>query len=323
MADIDILFLANQMKYFTPVADPWFSAHNEVYEDDTKVPTYVSDRLSSPLGCATSHQICNPNLLPGSACTQWGGWTQTNKSLTTQSDLEFNDRQSATVIRLMEAAYAASLDQVVIALDQSILLATQEAAKELTNDLPPDQWKYEVYQLNSIMLAYMQSLMVNYVEGPQDPAYNRYIKQPSTPEEKEFCKNQIAADDSKYCFSVLGMAIMLVIGGFIVLVNLTLEPLIRLFRDFRKNDDGLYKQLEWDTTTTLQLQRLVYEGQGSGTWHGEPDDVPVTTYRDRFGIPKWTGVGDARRISLGGASAFDKVDSPLMKGEVGTEMVER
>ena len=314
------------MEYYTPVDDPWFSAHvpyNKEYQDPTYRPTFLADNFSSPLGCATSHQVCNPNLLPGSGCTQWGGWNQTYISLTTQSDLELNDRQNATAIRLMEAANAASLDQVVSALDQRILLATQEAAKDLTNGLPPDQWKSEVYQLSSIMLAYMQSLMVNYVEGPWDPAYNGYIQKPSTPEEEEFCKNQIAADDSKYCFSVLGMAIMLVIGGVIMLVNLTLEPLIRLFRNFRKNDHGLYKQLEWDTTATLQLQRLVYEGQGTGTWHGEPDVVPVTTYGDRFGIPKWTGVGDARRISLGGTSAFEKVESPLMKGEVRTEVVER
>ena len=314
------------MEYYTPVDDPWFSAHvhyNDAFEDNTTIPTYVRDRLSSPLGCATLHQFCNPNLLPASACTPWGGWNQTLQSLTSQSALEFNDRQNATIIRLMEAAYAASLDQVVISLDQSILLATQEAAKDLTNGLPPDQWKQEVYQLNSIMLAYLQSLMVNYVEGPSDPAYNHYIQPPSTPEEEEFCKNQIAADPSLHCFSVLGMAITLVIGGLIMLINLTLEPLVRLFRNFTNNDHGLYKQLEWDTTATLQLQRLVYEEQGSGTWHGEPDVVPVTTYGDRFGIPKWTGVGDARRISLGGASAFEKVDSPLMKGEMRTEVIER
>ena len=51
--------------------------------------------------------------------------------------------------------------------------------------------------------------------------------------------------------------------------------------------------------------------------------MPVTTYGDRFGIPTWTGVGDARRISQGGASAFEKVESPLMKGDVRMEVVER
>ena len=310
------------MEYYSPVDDPWFSAHvpyNKRYGED--FPTYVADRDVSPLGCATSHQLCNPNLPPGPAnCTQLSGWNQTLN--TGQLNLNFNNRQHATLRRLMNAAYAASPDQVVIALDQEILLATQEAAKDLTNGLPPDQWKNEVGQLNSIMLAYIQSLMVSYVEGPWNPAYNRYIQRPSTPEEEEFCKNQIAADNSLYCFSILGMAITLVIGGLIILVNLTLEPLIRLFRNMRKTDHGLYKQLEWDMTATLQLQRLVYEGQGSGTWHGEPDVVPFTTHGDRFGIPKWTGVGDARRISLGGASAFEKVDSPLLKGEARTVVTE-
>ena len=311
------------MQYYTPVNDPWFSAHvpyNQETDSDTEVPTFVADHLSSPLGCATSHQLCNPNLPPGpAACTQLSGWNQT---LTTYPNLNFNNRQNATVRRLMNATYAASLDQVVIALDPDILLANQDVAKDHTNGLPSNQWKEEVGQLNYVMLAYIQSLMVSYVEGPSNPAYNRYIQLPSTPEEKEFCKNQIAADDSLYCFSILGMAIILVVGGLIVLVNLTLEPLVRLFRNMRKNDHGLYKQLEWDMTATLQLQRLAYEGQGSGTWHGEPDVVPVTTYGDRFGIPEWTGVGDGRRISLGGASAFDKADSPLMKGEARTVVTE-
>ncbi len=311
------------MQYYTPVNDSWFAAHvpeNPETNSNTKAHTFVADRLSSPLGCATSHQLCNPNLPSGpAACTQLSGWNQT---LTTQTDLNFSNRQKATSIRLLNAAYAASLDQVVIALNPDILLATQEAAKLHTNGLPSDQWKEEVGQLNSIMLAYIQSLMVSYVAGPWNPAYNHYIQPPSTPDEEEFCKNQIIVDNSLRCFSILGMAIILVIGGSIVLVNLTLEPLVRLFRNMRKNDHGLYKQLEWDMTATLQLQRLVFEGQGSGTWHGEPHVVPVTTHGDRFGIPEWTGVGDARRISLGGASAFDKADSPLMKGEVRTEVTE-
>ena len=313
------------MEYLIPVDDPWFSAHvpyNEEYDVDYKNPTYIADREVSPLGCTTSHQFCNPNLPPGLDCTPLNGWEQTLQSPSTQPQLSFNDRQNATYTRLLEAAYAASLDQVVIALDQRILLAAQEAAKEITIGLPSDQWKEEVLQLNSIMLAYIQSLMVSYVTGPWFTAYDVYIQPPSTPEEQEFCKNQISKDNRFYCFSILGMAIILVIGGLIVLVNLLLEPLVRLFRNMRKNDHGLYKQLEWDTTATLQLQRLVYEGQGSGTWHGEPDVVPVTTHGDRFGIPRWIGVGDAKRISLGGISAFEKADSPLMKGEARTVVTE-
>ena len=313
------------MEYLKPVDDPWFSAHvpyNERYSERFTVPTYVADRLASPLGCTTSHQFCNPTLPISQACTPVNGWNQTLQSPTNVPDVAFNDRQFATYLRLMEAAYAASLDQVVSALDQRILMATQEAAKDLTISLPPDWWKSEVIQLNSITLAYIQSRMLSYVTGPWYNEYIHYIQRPSTPEEQEFCENQITTDNGFYCFSVLGMAIILVIGGLIILLNLVLEPLVRLFRNVRKNDHGLYKQLEWDMTATLQLQRLVYEGQGSGTWHGEPDVVPVTTHGDCFGIPKWTGVGDAKRISLGGASAFENAHSPLMKGEMRTSVNE-
>ena len=311
------------MEYLKPVDDPWFSAHVPYNATlDQSYPTYGADRPVSPLGCTTSHQFCNPTLPIGRACTTLNGWNQTLQSPYTVPNLSFNDRQFATYLRLMEAAYAASLDQVVSALDQRILLAAQEAAKDLSIGIPTDWWKEEVIQLNSIMLAYIQARMVTYVTGSFFNAYNQYIEPPSTPEEQEFCENQIATDNSVYCFSVLGMAIILVIGGLIILLNLVLEPLVRLFRNMRKNDHGLYKQLEWDMTATLQLQRLVYEGQGSGTWHGEPDVVPVTTHGDRFGIPKWMGVGDAKRISLGGASAFENADSPLMKGEMRTSVTE-
>ena len=310
------------MAYLNPIDDPWFSAHVKRYEGPSTVPTYTADRPISPLGCTTSHQFCNPNLPLEQACTALNGWNQTIQSPTAVPDLFFNDRQSFTYLRLMETAYAASLDQVVSALERNILLAGQEAAKDLSVTLPPDRWKDEVIQLNSIMLNYIQSRTISYVTGPDSDAYIKYIQPPSSPEEQEFCENQIETNNSFFCLSILGMVMVLVLGGLIILTNLLLEPLVRFFRNWIKNDRGLYKQLEWDMTNTLQLQRLVYEGQGSGTWHGEPDVVPVTTHGDRFGIPKWMGVGDAKRISLGGASAFESVDSPLMKGEVRTVVTE-
>ena len=216
---------------------------------------------------------------------------------------------------MLEAIYTASLNQVVIALDQKIPLAAHKAAKDESISLPSDQWKDEVYQLNSIMLAYIQALIVNYVTGPSFPEYKKYIVTPSTPQEQEFCDNQMVTNNNYFCFSTLGVAIILAVGGLIILLNLVLEPLIRLLRNLRRDDYGLYKQLEWDMTATLQLQRLVYEGQGSGTWRGEPDVVPVTSGGTGLGIPKWTGMGEANRISLGGNAPLGQADSPLMKGE--------
>ena len=321
--DIDILFLQTNLQYLNPVDDPWFAAHKQIVPDGANVPFYLPDNEPSNVGCVNQHQFCNPNLPPESACSGLTGFSQAfNLS---DSDLGFSPAQNATFTRIAEAAVAASLDHIVLALDQDILIASQGVAENKVISLPDNQWQNEMLNLHNIMLAYMQSLMVSYVTGPSlfsSPSYQKYIIPPQTPEEEQLCRHQIVWRNDYYHFSILGIALILAIGLFIILVNLSLEPLIRTLRNIRKNDRGLYKQLEWDMTETLQLQRLVYEGQGSGTWYGLPDATPVTAHGDRFGIPEWTGTGDARRISLSSSSALGKASSPLMKSEGRTVVTE-
>jgi len=45
-----------------------------------------------------------------------------------------------------------------------------------------------------------------------------------------------------------------------------------------------YKQLEWNTNGTLQLQRLAHEGLGAGTWSKAADWIPVTRQGDSLAI---------------------------------------
>ena len=305
------------LTYLGPIDDLWFSAHTLV-EQPGGQHAYAADNNPSPLGCINQHQFCNPNLPSQSGCTDLTGLVQASQST---PGISFNQKQNATYIRLQEAAAAASLNKVVISLDQEILLAVKSVAANQGIHLSIDQWKYEVINLNNIMLAYIQSLMVSYVTGPWGPkqdkifAYDNWIEKPSTPEAQAMCDNQIVFNRNYYSFSILGMALILALGGFIILLNLTLEPLIRFIRrHITRSGHGAYKQLEWDMTETLQIQRMVYEGQGTGTWHGAPEDVPVTSYGDRFGIPEWTGAGEARRVSRGG-SMWEKAGSPLMKTE--------
>lgn len=75
-------------------------------------------------------------------------------------------------------------------------------------------------------------------------------------------------------FSVLGIALILIIGGLLVIVDLSLEWILDLFQ--RKKSQYRYSQLEWKSNNTLQLQRLAYEGIGSGTWLRAVETVPIT-----------------------------------------------
>ena len=100
-------------------------------------------------------------------------------------------------------------------------------------------------------------------------------------------------------FSIFGIAMILAFGGLIVLINLLLEPVVRFLRKRTSMGEGAYRQLEWDLMSTLQLQRLVYEGQGTGRSEGEVDDIPVTA--ERVGIPQWPEaiVGHDRGLLFG------------------------
>ena len=46
----------------------------------------------------------------------------------------------------------------------------------------------------------------------------------------------------------------------------------------------MYARAEWQTNTTLQLQRMAHENLGLGTWSRADEGVPVTEMGDRVGV---------------------------------------
>lgn len=64
----------------------------------------------------------------------------------------------------------------------------------------------------------------------------------------------------------------------IIIVPYSLEPISGYF--YRRRDYSGYKYLEWTMNQTLQLQRLAYQGLGSGAWSGYTDTIPTT--RDAY-----------------------------------------
>ena len=52
----------------------------------------------------------------------------------------------------------------------------------------------------------------------------------------------------------------------------------------RAQDRYRYAQLEWETNSTLQLQRLAHEGIGLGIWSHQTNSVPVTERGEKLGV---------------------------------------
>lgn len=79
-------------------------------------------------------------------------------------------------------------------------------------------------------------------------------------------------------FSLFGLYFTFVTGMLMIIISYSLEPIFGYF--YRRQAYSGYKYLEWTTNQTLQLQRLAYQGLGSGAWSGYSDTIPTT--RDAY-----------------------------------------
>lgn len=132
----------------------------------------------------------------------------------------------------------------------------------------------------STILAQDQGTFVRTATGPFDPAVAPWFRGPANKTEETLCRSQKILSTEYASFSILGIVLTLVIGGLIVIVSMTLESFLAWFA--RRFDGQMsYAQLEWCTNETLQLQRLVQEELGMGTWSGATKTVPVTKQPDQ------------------------------------------
>lgn len=75
-------------------------------------------------------------------------------------------------------------------------------------------------------------------------------------------------------FSVLGLCITFVLGGFVIAVSLIIEPALSFFdRRWGRNQ---YARLEWSANSSLQLHRLAHEEFGLDKWSNCTKEVPLT-----------------------------------------------
>ncbi len=95
------------------------------------------------------------------------------------------------------------------------------------------------------------------------------------------CQAQMVNDDgTTTSFSSFGLIIIFVVGGLIVLTSWTLDTTVGALQSMLKK--GEYKKLNWLLDDKLQLQTMLLEGVGLGTWEGAIG-FPTTTQKERFG----------------------------------------
>ena len=301
-SDIEVCFLKLTAQFPKPVDDPWFSAHiPKKFDNDTA--WFTADRPMSPLGCVTQHQFCNPSLPDSSNCTDWSSIAQIPSAI---KSLNYRPLQSSVQALMYQAAWNTSFD-IVDVLNNEVLLASQSYHASAT-PLPPNQWVIEVKNIHATILASMQSLMLARVSSLSNQDFRQYLDPASSNDEQTLCTSQIATRNDYASFSTFGIAMILALGGVIIIIGLSIEFIVNTIR--KSSNRGTCRQVEWDVSEVLQLQRLAFEGQGMGNWRGDADSVPTTAREDRFGILTWSDKGEDK----GDAIEAGKVNSPLIPG---------
>ncbi|KAL9618795.1 MAG: hypothetical protein Q9160_006518 [Pyrenula sp. 1 TL-2023] len=178
---------------------------------------------------------------------------------------------------------ATSFEQVPRTLGIGALQARANFFGGKQGPIPPDQWMQEVLHWYTVILATIQRLTVDMVTGPSDESMNKYMNK-TVPEfsSRQSCLPQKVRSTAFTSFSVFGLAVTFILGSLIILLANVIEPFSAFLQKHYKK--GTYQRLEWVSNETLQLQRMVHEELGLGTWSGAAETVPVTEPGERLGL---------------------------------------
>ena len=311
-ADIFLIFLVNEMQYIEPVDDPWFLAQTPhvvpVPEADgtfTNITLYSSKTPVSLLGCAQQQQWCNPHHSDGRVCTKLTGTVVGSRDIsmeTASKDISLSPRQIAVLERIYYGMWVSQVIQLIIGMDGSVMLAGQYAAGDsLGPKLPDDQWIKELNYWFGTFLSGLQLETLHYVTSDGDPSHNKYIQKPTSADESWMCSSQVVRRGDFTSFSILGISLVLVLGGLIIFINMTLVGTVDSFRHTPLGEKTGWRTAQWRAADVLQLQKMVFQGRGMGTWKNDMNAVPVTAPGEKLGTPLPTQ--DVNEVSL---TTFDE-----------------
>jgi hypothetical protein len=156
-------------------------------------------------------------------------------------------------------------------LGSAYLLAQEYVNRGLSSALPNNQWIIEFKNFFEIMLAQMQQSLVEYVAGPNDPIFDKYV-QPPPANQSWMCSAQIVSRSGYLSFSVFPFALILIIGVCVIFLNPFIEGLL----GFAKNRFVKFgPSPEWKVDSLLQLQRMAFRDSGKLEWSNSRAAVPV------------------------------------------------
>ena len=319
-ADTTLVFLSLNASYLSEIHDPWFRSEVPVpltwqYSDGTKRTTnfYTANELVTVVACAEQHQLRNVDT---GATSSLGG---NQVSLLTEAyKLGFNEQQIAIYNRSFYHASYSILTAIAENLGGNDLLAVAYQSVSESTILPENQWQLEFNHYFGIAMNTIQLWSLQYVLGPSHPEMDSYVVPPTDGFAKTMCSNQIVRRTDFRSFSVLGLAIIFAFGFLFILANLTIRSIVESAQEH--TEKGRYRNAEWQANDFLQLQRMAYQHNNTGTWTGQRDMVPRTNPGEVFTLPESTAWNedvpevhgrDSKRMSMFARSRSNDAKAPV------------
>ena len=262
-ADVNLLFLDQEkVEYTEPVNDPWFEAKRPKprtiqaeFGVLQNVTTYRPEWPVSVVGCANQYQFCDSRNR--SHCTELSGL---GPVFAQAKGLFDNTRQKIVLERMRQVAGSiGDMSRLASALAGSVLAVNNLGAVELS-PVPDDQWIRELSHMFATLLTVTQIRNYRYTGGYDSGLKLSPAITPPLANETWMCGSQIVRRDEYNSFSVLGLSLTVGFGGIIILLNLTMEPLVKRYQ--KRYQKRVHACLEWDMLETENLQRQAYKLQG-------------------------------------------------------------
>lgn len=150
----------------------------------------------------------------------------------------------------------------------------------LQSPLPDNQWVVELSSWFQVGLASIQQSVLEYATGPIDLGQTGVIVRPNASDElgKRLCKSQSIRNSGQVqSFSILGMTLIFALGGFIILISLTMESTVGAMQR-RWARGGEDRRVEWKRDEKLEI--LAEEGRRP-RHHGEDEEEEMTANNTR------------------------------------------
>jgi hypothetical protein len=162
-----------------------------------------------------------------------------------------------------------------------IRLAQEKTYLGISSPIPANQWQIEVSLWFSTCLAKEQQWAVEWATAPtfidfapQGNTTGAFTTNPPTDAAaKQQCRQQLVHNAGGYqSFSVLGIALILALGGLIIVTGLTVDTIAASFGP----ESSKFRREQWDAEETLALHSSLYAANGLGS-DGLDEQLPPVT----------------------------------------------